>query len=99
MAQSRPDGGGSRMRVGKSAKAFDGAFARPRVGVEDQDVVACGLADAAVPTGAEPEVLLLDDAHAGKALAHELDRPVARAVVDDDDVVADNRLERPFDPR
>ena len=37
--------------------------------------------------------------HVGEALAHELERPVGRAVVDHDRLVAAHRLEAPLDPR
>ena len=48
---------------------------------------------------AEPEVLLLDEPDRRKLLAHERDRPVRRAVVDDDRLVARDALEALLEPR
>ena len=57
------------------------------------------LGDPAIPAGAEPAVLRLDDPDLGKPLAHDVDGPVGRAVVDDDGLGAGDALEAPLDPR
>src|SRR5213079_200539 len=57
------------------------------------------LADAAVPAGGEPGVLLLDQARFRESLAYERHGPVARAVVDDDRLAAAHALEAALDPR
>ena len=81
--------------------SWDEAIARiadePGVRVEDEDVRRGSLPDPPVPAGGEPEVLLLDDAYLRKALAHEVERAVRRAVVDDDRLHSGDTLERPLD--
>ena len=56
------------------------------------------LPDADVPAGAEATVLGLDEPNVRVALSHEIDGPVARAVVDDYGVVALERVEAVLDP-
>src|SRR5581483_2760467 len=75
------------------------AVVHPGVGVEQEDVATGRVRDARVPTEREPAVLLLDDGDLGKAVAHERDRAVGRAVIDDDRLVALHTLERALHPR
>ena len=97
--EPRADDGGARMPRGRGQQLLAGVIDEPCVRVEDQDVLAARLGDAEVPAGREPAVLRLDDPHRGEPLADERDRPVARAVVDDDRVERRDALEALLDPR
>src|SRR5512132_4634180 len=87
------------MLVGKLGESLDRVAERPGVGVEDEDVRAGRLADAAVPARSKPAVLLLNHPNGRKLVTHERDRPVSRAVVDYDGLVARDALEALLDPR
>ena len=66
-----------------------------RVGIEQQHQVARGGANADVVAAREAEVAAgFDQLHRRPALAHELRRAVARAVVDDADACGERRLVR-----
>ena len=85
--------------VGEGDEPGERALGQPGVGVQDQEVAAGRGRHARVPAGGEPEVLLLDQRASGKLLAHDVDRPVGGAVVDDDDLLAAHALEALLDPR
>ena len=96
--QARPDDRGARP---PSANATSRASASPRShasAFREEDVPALGLPDPQVPAGPEPAVLRLDDAHLREPLADEGDGAVARAVVDDDDLLAPDAREAVLDP-
>ena len=99
IAEARTDDGRPRMRVGELGEPFDRVAERPGVGVEDEDVRSGCLADAAIPARSEPAVLLLDQPNGGKPVTHERDRPVRRAVVHDNGLVARDALEALLEPR
>ena len=71
----------------------------PGIGVEEEEVATAGRAHAGVVAAAHPTVLLLDHAHLRKPFPHELERAVARAVVDHDHLLAAHGLEALLQPR
>ena len=87
------------MRVGERDELVEPVADDPGVGVEQEEVAAVGGAHAGVVAAAHAAVLLLDHAHLGEPLAHELERAVGRAVVDDDHVAPAHGLEALLDPR
>ena len=99
VAQPRPDDGRLGMRVGERDEPLEPVADDPGVRVEQEEVAAVGRAHAGVVAAAHAAVLLLDHAHVREALAHELERAVGRAVVDDDRLVAAHRLEALLEPR
>ena len=83
---------------GEGDKALDGSVGHPRVRVDQQVVAGGRRAHAGVQPRAEAPVLLLDHAHLREALAHELERPVGRAVVDEHGLDPPEALETLLDP-
>ena len=96
--QLRPDDRGLRVRLGEGGELLDRVADGPGVRVEKQEIAARGHAHARVRAGAEAGVPLLDQPRLREAAAHELERPVGRAVVDDDRLVPAHALEAPLQP-
>ena len=91
--QPRPDDGGARVRLAELDQPVDRVADYPGVSVQDQEPAAARFAHPAVPAGREAPILLLDEPRFREAIANELERPVRRAVVDDDGLVAAHALE------
>ncbi len=97
--EPRTDHRGGGMRVGEGDQPVEPVVQHPGVRVEQEPVATAGDAHAGVVAAAHADVRLLDHARLRKLRAHELERAVGRAVVDDHDLVAPNRLETALEPQ
>jgi hypothetical protein len=93
-----PDDRRPRPRVRERDDPVDRARDEPCVRVEEECIRARRLAETEVPAGAQATILGLDDPHVRIPLAHEGDRAVTRAVVDDDGLHSHERVEALLDP-
>ena len=98
MAHPWPDERDPRVPVGRVHQLLGSVAEEPGVCVQDEHVLAGGLRDASVPARRESPVLRLDERDGGEPLADELDRAVARAVVDDDRLEGGDALEALLEP-
>src|SRR5262245_34122813 len=86
------------MRVGVRDELLDRVVHDPGIGVEQEGVPALRDAHARVVAAAHAAILLLDHARLRELLSHQRNRPVARTVVDDDQLAPADRVEAALEP-
>src|SRR5262249_8968363 len=96
--QPRPGDRDARVCVEIRRELLDAVADDPGIRVEEERIRPLRRPHAGVVAAAHAAVLLLDHARLREALAHELERPVGRAVVDDDHLVTAHRVEAALDP-
>jgi hypothetical protein len=98
VGEPRAGDGDVRVLVEMVREPLDRVADHPRVRVEQEGVAPACDTHAGVVARPHAAVLLLEQPHAREAVAHEPERAVRRAVVDDDHLPARDRVEAALEP-